>query len=1012
MIALFLSFAFACPPQDPAPTDFAAKLTEARTLAEQGDYERCLALIENVLERDSRNLEATRLLAEVSEKHGDIDRTVHSWHRWIELLDARGKPSRDAERERKATFEHLLELDSEARAWSKLQAGYIDSLRRLAKDYRKRKDWLGALGVLTQLLQFAPDDREGKAGMLEVRRKGGKDVAVEDVFAGGGDPTAGKSGAAIARQDAEHSTWETAYTDKTDNYRYRTDAGFLVLQTSMIAMEQMNKFYRKFFRYKEDGGKTPAIEIRIFKNRDEYLELGQNPAEWSGGQFTGNAVETYVGGASGKESIREMYGTLFHEAAHQFVRLTCPRVPGWLNEAFASFFEGTVILSNGSVRWNQPPPHRLFPLCRRMETGWMKSPDEAGTDSEGNFRSPESAPDFRMIVENRYRWGPPWYAPTWGLVYFLYNFRSEDGRPVYRDQLLEYYWSFKGKHPDDPIAHFEEMVLKASKLSPVQSIDELTPIWKDWILTLRDKETGKIEGGAELLRFADAAIERGDLQMALEFYEEARLSMPDDPELLWGMASLLERLKQDSRAAARYREFRRALEQTEATGDERYAEADKKITRLDPLVTRYTRMKAKLGTDGIALAKSYEERELPLMALEIVRRMSASFSIPSAIDYYVELARRTGKSLARWSVAYNEHNLDGWSGDTESYQAYGQTIRASVAKGGTASGGIVTSQLACDVTFDGDFSLSAEMQVPSAPDGAPLGELVGLCFGRKGDQNFNAVFLHPKGFMDISTNRGGEWTIHDHRSVPVGSGEWHTLRIDVYGATLDVYYDDRYVRSFEFKSKAATRGGFGLITGVGDALYRNVRLLARDPHDPTGLVERKIAMEKVAADASLRQEGSFTGFAPPELGDRCDWVQGTGSDLAGMLGKPAMIVFWSPAQDAVIPCTTYLQHLIDKGTAQGLVSLVIADGNTTRAALEAYLAEHPIRGASVGHDARFKVYNDYYVKPGFFGLPRVILVDREGKVVFEGDPGLSRGAGWKPGDPATYVDGPFEKLIG
>ena len=63
-----------------------------------------------------------------------------------------------------------------------------------------------------------------------------------------------------------------------------------------------------------------------------------------------------VGGVSGNDGIRSMYQTLFHEAAHQFVSLTGPFVPGWLNEAYASFFKGCVIRSNGTVKWNRAPP--------------------------------------------------------------------------------------------------------------------------------------------------------------------------------------------------------------------------------------------------------------------------------------------------------------------------------------------------------------------------------------------------------------------------------------------------------------------------------------------------------------------------------------------------------------------------------------------------------------------------------------------------------------------------------
>ncbi|MEY4070209.1 MAG: hypothetical protein RL721_823, partial [Candidatus Eisenbacteria bacterium] len=65
-----------------------------------------------------------------------------------------------------------------------------------------------------------------------------------------------------------------------------------------------------------------------------------------------------------------MTGTLFHEAAHQFVSLAT-RAAGWLNEGLASFFEGCRILPNGTVLMNMPATHRLFPLAENMERGWM-----------------------------------------------------------------------------------------------------------------------------------------------------------------------------------------------------------------------------------------------------------------------------------------------------------------------------------------------------------------------------------------------------------------------------------------------------------------------------------------------------------------------------------------------------------------------------------------------------------------------------------------------------------------
>jgi hypothetical protein len=105
------------------------------------------------------------------------------------------------------------------------------------------------------------------------------------------------------------------------------------------AMEQMNGFYREFIHYggPDDNKNVPRIELHIFKTRDEYLKLGIGPpVEWSGGHFTGNAVETYIGQGGFEECIT----TLFHEAAHQFVGLATT-ASGWLNEGLASFFEGS-----------------------------------------------------------------------------------------------------------------------------------------------------------------------------------------------------------------------------------------------------------------------------------------------------------------------------------------------------------------------------------------------------------------------------------------------------------------------------------------------------------------------------------------------------------------------------------------------------------------------------------------------------------------------------------------------
>ena len=1006
MLSLLLAcpLAFAARAQQPAPGFVAGYLAEARACLARDELGPARIAVGRALERDDHDLAALQLLAEIAERQQDLDTAVHALHRWIDVFDSRAGSK--VARDRQQVLEHLLTLDADATAWEALQRQYVTNLLDLGRQYRARKDLLGALDIYQHLQQIAPDNQEALAAVQQIRSTGGREVAVEDVFAGG-DPTHGLSEDEIAAGDRAHASWDTAWEDKTDDYRYRTDAGYLVLKTSAIAMEQMNQFYRRFFHFQENGSKTPAIEIRIFKSRDEYLHLGQNPQPWSGGQFTGNAVETYVGGVTGKESIRGMYQTLFHEAAHQFVSMTGPMVPGWLNEAYASFFEGCVIMSNGSVRWNQAPPGRLFPLAARLEKGWMPPGEAPGPGANGDWPEPELAPTFRTVVESRYQWGPPWYAPTWGVVYFLYNFRSQDGRPVYREALHQYFQSFRKGQPKDAGAHFEATVLKGSPLSPVQTLADLDEVWKTWILALRDVETGKTEAGEELLRFAAAALARKDKPAALEFLEEARQHRPGDVELLWRLASLLEDLKQKPQAAARYREFKRGLELLGTTGEPRYAQAVARINSLDPLVSRYRVLKQQLGERGLALAHGYEDRKLPTMALEIARRMTASFSIPEALAYYIELASRTGRSLARWRVAYDERSLKGWSGsEDDAFSAYGRLLRAHVAAQGDK---MVTRELTCDVTFDADFSLEAEMHVDAAAGGFK-GQLVGLCFGRKGTDNYHAVLLHPKGFMDISSNRGGTWTVHDHRSVPVGSS-WHTLRIDVTDNDLDVYYDGLYVRSLAFANAAAVRGAFGLICGPGEATFRNIRVLGRDPFDPAARVERELAMKKVLADASRRQPGSFAGFVPPELG-ALSWQQGSATTLGDLRGHPVVLAFWSPAQDKIIPTTAYLQHLAEAGRKAQLAVVVLADPGTAPAALQEYLGQQPMPSVRIAIDESGETFGAYCVKEGGFGMPRLLLIDKDGKVVFEGDPGLKAGVGWRAADGPTFVDAALEQLLG
>ncbi|MDP6849884.1 MAG: DUF1080 domain-containing protein, partial [Planctomycetota bacterium] len=709
---------------------------------------------------------------------------------------------------------------------------------------------------------------------------------------------------------------------------------------------------------------------------------------------------TFVGGTTGKETILSMYGTLFHEAAHQFVSLTGKGgVPGWLNEAYASFFEGTTILSNGSVKWNQVPSHRLFPLATRMERGWMEKGRDASPDENGDWETPDEAPTFRIIVENDYQWGPPWYAPTWGVVYFLYNFRNpETGETIYRKALHEYYLSGAAGRAN-PVEHFEEVVLKGAPQSPVDNIDDLNAVWSKWILELQDIQLGKKPSGKTKLEYGELALDRGDTQLALEFFEEAYLHDSENPEVIWKLATLLEDLKLLDRALALYLEFARECELRGLTdSNEQYPAALGKVLELDPLHRKHKKLQEDIQKRGMTLAHSYFDRGYPLMALEISKRLASSFGSSEARVFYSDVAKSTGLTLQNWKLIYNEHNLDGWAG-SDSYRAYGSQIESRID---TKDGGDLserefrTQELICDVTFDADFSLEAELQF-----GDPS-KLAGLCFGRKDKNNGHAVLLHPSGYLDISTQLGGLWKVRDHRTVLL-KPTWNQLRIDVVGKVLDVYLNGDFIRSLTMPNRQSIRGGFGLLAGSGQAFFQNVRMLSHNPRDPSGEVARMLAMESLANQETTRAPGSFQGTSPPPLSG-LHWIQEDPVRLSDFKGRPAALIFWAPYQDKVIPSTAFYAQLWKKWAPLGFHFIVISSGQHSPTETKDWLKQHPMPGLPVAMDISFINYPRYNLGVGGFGLPRILLLDPAGLVVWEGDPGLVRGQGWKDGDPETYLE--------
>ncbi|MCC6409691.1 MAG: hypothetical protein IT453_21230 [Planctomycetes bacterium] len=1010
-------------------SSFAAALRNAEASLGQKDLEGARHWLDRALERDPRSVKAWDLRARLAEANGDRDEQVFSLHREHKLLVAQKAPKSEQD----AVRGKLIGLDPIAPELLDLSKVFIAKLAPIAQQYEKDKRPHSAIRVHKAMLALDPELETSRAAIERLAAAPDPSLAAD---AKPKDLLADVSKEWIREHDEQHSTWETRSELVRENYTTRTDAGYECMVRAAEAMEQMNAFYRVFFQFgtPEDKREVSRIDLVIFKNRDEYLKLGSGPpVDWSGGQFTGGSVETYVGAGG----FQEMIGTLFHEAAHQFVSLATNSA-GWLNEGLASFFEGCRILQNGTVLMNEPADHRLFPLVDRMKNGWMTSASD-GIDPAKPDVEPKTAPSFRIVLEDEYGWGPPWYAPTWGVVYFLYNYQDPvDGRYVYRSAFREFINASGGKMGKTAISTFEEVVLANPKppikgfkrpdgsknVSLPKTVDELNEVWKDWLVALTEERTGKLEIQRPYLDWARAALLEKDATIAQEHFEKGLVATPDDVTLLQEFATFLAERKNTDRATKLVLRALQVIESAPKPDAKALAEADRLLDKWDPKRASLERVHKELTAAAKNLVARYEAEKLPMMVMDVAWRLGTQHEIPELFDAYRRALETSKRTLQLWELAYNEKDLTGWSavGDT-GFRADGVHL---IGKFGDYQPDKYDFQiLTLDRVSSGDFSMEAEVQ-------AERGKInfCGLVFGRKGTSNFHALILFPggekkkegvadTGFIDLATSYGAG-TFKTWRHTPVATalaeGEtsttrWFKLRVDVAGTRVDTWFDGEFLSTQEFPSIDVLRGSFGLVVGPGETRYRNVRFLARDPRDPASAIERDVRMAELKKSGKAIN-GSFLGMVPP-FPHVARWVGPERKDWAEAGPVPQLLVLWSLDQNEIIPIDAWLRDLEEATKDVGLRIVAITSPNDEEK-LDAYLAKHPFPG-SVGVDLRPKgtfgigETNELFFTSRF-NLPRLLLLDIDQTVVWEGDPGYAVAEPYRPG-LASFLDTPLAELV-
>lgn len=1028
-LALVVAVALAASPAPDRPdSPFERALETARGALERGDLDRAHASAVRAIEWDPRAPEAWEVRAACAREAGRLDEQLLSLHRRYRLVRTAG-----ADRRKLAGLRAELEaLDPVASTMFELEREFLGRLEGLAEKYEDGERPHAAIATWKRLQALDPDHAGAQESIERIASTPDPSLAAH---AKPRDLLEGITRAEIEAHDAEHATWRDRAKLERENYVTHTDAGYETLVRAAEAMEQMNAFYRRFFRYgtEEDGGSVPRIQLRIFRDREEYLDEGTGPpAEWSAGQFTGSAVETYVG----EGGFEEMTTTLFHEAAHQFVSLSTNAV-GWLNEGLASYFEGSRILANGSVVTNLPANHRLFALADRMERGWMAHHLD-GTDPEDPGKVPDEAPTFRIVLESRYTWGPPWYAPTWGVVYFLHNYQDPvDGRFVYRDAFRAFIDVSGGRMGDSAVQNFEETVLANPRppypgverggVAPValpETADELNELWRDWILALRDVQRGSAEVDRPYALWGRYAAENGDHDVALEHFERGLVEAPEDVELLTSFAALLEdHFENPDRAARLVERALRELERAEDPDDATIRDLERWLGELDPRRDTLTELSDELADAAREVVDRYAEAELPMMVLDVSYRFGTELELPSMFASYASALEAAGEPVHTWERVYDEESLDGWIEPEEggAFRAAGAVVEASF--GGFDASDFSFEVLPLDRVTSGDFSLEAEVRATRGDV-----QFAGLVFGRKESENFHGVVYFPgrgggggvadAGFVDLMSSFGGDAS-KTWAHVPVegqgagersSAGEWHTLRLDVAGRVADVWFDGRLLASHPFPSTEVVRGSFGLITSAGSASFRNIRLLDRPAGDPAARIEREHARGGRRDSASGPVDGSWLGMRPPFPEVR-RWAQSEREGWEERAGAPQLLVFFSIAQNEIVPIDGWLRRLAEERRNIGLEIVAVASFQD-ESRIDAFLAGHPLPGAVAVDRITDSRIGDTFERYALdrFNLPRLILVDAHGRVAWEGDPGIRSGEAEDPG-ARSYLDDPLDELV-
>ena len=690
----------------------------------------------------------------------------------------------------------------------KLLADFAKELFSLAQTCQRRKLYANSVDLLAR----CTGTRFEREARKKLDKLYGNKKAVGALLESGIDipekPVTKKDPEWIAKEDAKHSEWESAYElDDDDTYTVITNTGFELATTIEAALIQMNGMFREAYQYKQRGGGMRRAVIQVYATREEFdnyeSQYVDSPSVQGFLLPSENRIATYDPRSRGG-TLADLWGTLFHEASHQFTRAVFPGlIPAWFNEGTACFYEGCELQASGFVKTNLIPEGRLRNLLAMYERGSPTLEEVVSYHQPGSYDGAY------------YPWG-------WGLIYFIRNYENEDSERIYWPIYQDYIKTYKSGGKHDVLGRFNEYFVDKAGVVGVDSFESFEKFWREWIMALGVIHNGGEEQADVLIERARKQIANGKPEYAVPSFQWALEKRADDPVAMWELAQVQLELDQDDAAIFELRELLqqcRAQEDPEQDVpgmDERtWAELDGEIVEVLTKIDRHVGKGSdeagrKFAEAALASANSLVEADFPRSAMSLLVNANAVLGGDGSVGRRIAELEDDGLTVERWRRLDTEIGGGRWVA-SDDWESEGEVIQLE-------SSGLVTA------TYSQALPERYRFEATARVSGGGKTPVVGLVFGSNGATGTQLFAVLTKSGTTVTANLDKGNVAKQKVLGPVkGEGEEIVLGLEVEGTQVTYFANGEKVGSRRFDAKTV-RGEIGLFGQDVEAEYSTLRV--------------------------------------------------------------------------------------------------------------------------------------------------------------------------------------------